>query len=107
MSDAQTIYDFTVKDIKGNEVSLEKYKGHVCLIVNVASKCGLTKSNYAALNELFDKYGESKGLRILGMYLVIIIILYLLIIKVIICPYFTGLSFFSLPLVLYCNCPVF
>lgn len=35
---AQSIYDFTVKDIDGNEVSLEKYKGHVCLIVNVASK---------------------------------------------------------------------
>ncbi|XP_030753475.1 probable phospholipid hydroperoxide glutathione peroxidase [Sitophilus oryzae] len=63
---AKSIYDFTVKDIKGNEVSLEKYKGHVCIIVNVASKCGLTNSNYAELNELYDQYGESKGLRILA-----------------------------------------
>jgi hypothetical protein len=33
---ASSIYEFTVKDIDGNEVSLEKYRGHVCLIVNVA-----------------------------------------------------------------------
>ncbi|XP_019761771.1 probable phospholipid hydroperoxide glutathione peroxidase isoform X2 [Dendroctonus ponderosae] len=63
---ANSIYEFTVKDIKGNDVSLDKYKGHVCLIVNVASKCGLTKSNYEELNELYEKYGDSKGLRILA-----------------------------------------
>ncbi|XP_065331505.1 uncharacterized protein Gtpx isoform X2 [Cloeon dipterum] len=63
---ASSIYDFTVKDIKGNEVSLEKYKGHVCIIVNVASKCGLTATNYKELAELHDKYHESKGLRILA-----------------------------------------
>ena len=38
-----------------------RYKGHVCLIVNVASKCGLTANNYKELNELYDKYAESKG----------------------------------------------
>jgi len=64
--EAKSIYDFTAKNIKGNEVPLEKYKGNVCVIVNVASQCGLTKSNYADLNELYDKYGESKGLRILA-----------------------------------------
>ncbi|XP_071439734.1 uncharacterized protein Gtpx isoform X2 [Hetaerina americana] len=63
---AKTIYDFTVKDIKGNEVSLEKYRGHVAIIVNVASQCGLTATNYKELQELYEKYGESKGLRILG-----------------------------------------
>ncbi|XP_046387935.1 probable phospholipid hydroperoxide glutathione peroxidase isoform X2 [Ischnura elegans] len=63
---AKTIYDFTVKDIKGNEVSLEKYRGHVAIIVNVASQCGLTATNYKELQELYDKYGESKGLRILA-----------------------------------------
>lgn len=63
---AESIYDFTVKDIKGNDVPLSNYKGHVCLIVNVASKCGLTNSNYEALNELYDKYGETQGLKILG-----------------------------------------
>jgi len=35
---AKSIYDFSAVDIDGNEVSLEKYKGHVCIIVNVASK---------------------------------------------------------------------
>ncbi|CAG9762371.1 unnamed protein product [Ceutorhynchus assimilis] len=62
---AKSIYEFTVKDIKGNDVSLEKYRGHVCIIVNVASACGLTNSNYADLNELYTKY-EDKGLKILA-----------------------------------------
>lgn len=35
---ASSIYDFTCKDIEGNDVSLEKYRGHVCLILNMASK---------------------------------------------------------------------
>jgi glutathione peroxidase len=34
----QSIYDFTVKDIDSNDVSLSKYRGNVCLVVNVASK---------------------------------------------------------------------
>ena len=63
---AQSIYEFSAKDIKGNEVSLEKYKGHVCIIVNVASQCGYTKNNYAELVELYNQYSESKGLRILA-----------------------------------------
>ncbi|XP_028134256.1 uncharacterized protein LOC114329377 [Diabrotica virgifera virgifera] len=61
-----TIYQFKANDIKGNEVSLDKYKGHVCIIVNVASKCGHTKTNYEQLVEIFDKYSEDKGLRILA-----------------------------------------
>ncbi|XP_060520010.1 uncharacterized protein LOC132698128 [Cylas formicarius] len=64
--EAKSIYDFSAKDIKGNGVSLEKYKGHVCIIVNVASQCGYTKTNYEELVELFNMYGESKGLRILA-----------------------------------------
>ncbi|KAG7456726.1 hypothetical protein MATL_G00239010 [Megalops atlanticus] len=35
---AKTIYEFSAKDIDGNEVSLEKYRGYVCIITNVASK---------------------------------------------------------------------
>jgi len=35
---ATSIYDFSAIDIDGNEVSLEKYRGNVCIIVNVASK---------------------------------------------------------------------
>lgn len=63
---ATSIYEFTVSDIDGNEVSLEKYRGHVCIIVNVACKCGFTGSNYPALEALHEKYAESKGLRILA-----------------------------------------
>ena len=37
----QSIYDFTMKDIDGNEVSLSKYKGKIMVIVNTASQCGL------------------------------------------------------------------
>nr|ABD83336.1 phospholipid glutathione peroxidase [Mayetiola destructor] len=60
-----SIYDFTVKDTFGNDVSLEKYRGYVVLIVNIASQCGLTKNNYAKLTELRKQYYD-KGLRILG-----------------------------------------
>ncbi|XP_025405396.1 probable phospholipid hydroperoxide glutathione peroxidase isoform X3 [Sipha flava] len=62
---ATSVYDFTVKNIKGEDVSLEKYKGFVLIIVNVASKCGYTSKHYKELVELDEKYRE-KGLRILG-----------------------------------------
>lgn len=55
---------FTVKDIDGNDVALSKYAGKVVLIVNVASKCGLTPQ-YEQLEGLNDKYKE-KGLAVLG-----------------------------------------
>lgn len=60
-----TILDFEVKDIDGNPVNLSKYDGFVTLIVNVASKWGFTKKNYAQLQELHQSYAE-KGLRILA-----------------------------------------
>jgi len=63
---AQSVYEFTVNDIKGNSVSLEKYRGHVLIIVNVASKCGYTAGHYKELNELYNEFAESKGLRILA-----------------------------------------
>lgn len=59
-----TIYDFIVKDINDNPVSLERYKNHVLLIVNVASKCGLTPQ-YKGLQALYEIYGP-KGLKILA-----------------------------------------
>ncbi|XP_043257177.1 probable phospholipid hydroperoxide glutathione peroxidase isoform X1 [Colletes gigas] len=64
--EAKSIYDFTAKNIKSEDVPLSNYKDHVCLIVNVASKCGFTATNYKELNELYDEYAESKGLRILA-----------------------------------------
>ncbi|KAL5550717.1 hypothetical protein UlMin_000896 [Ulmus minor] len=61
----ETIYDFTVKDDKGNDVDLSTYKGKVLIIINVASKCGLTNSNYTELNQLYEKY-KDQGLEILA-----------------------------------------
>ncbi|XP_057424019.1 phospholipid hydroperoxide glutathione peroxidase, chloroplastic-like [Lotus japonicus] len=61
----KTIYEFTVKDIDKKDVSLSKFKGKVLLIVNVASRCGLTSSNYSELSHLYEKYKE-KGLEILA-----------------------------------------
>ncbi|GLT90889.1 hypothetical protein SLE2022_088040 [Rubroshorea leprosula] len=63
--DIVSIFDFTVKDAKGNDVDLSTYKGKVLLIVNVASKCGLTDSNYTELNQLYEKY-KDQGLEILA-----------------------------------------
>lgn len=60
---ASSIYDFTAKDSFGNDVSLEKYKGNVVLVVNIASQCGLTKTNYAKLTELKNKYYD-KGTKL-------------------------------------------
>ncbi|XP_035780154.1 probable phospholipid hydroperoxide glutathione peroxidase isoform X1 [Anopheles albimanus] len=57
---AKSVYDFTVKDSHGADVSLEKYRGKVLLIVNIASKCGLTKGNYAELTELSEKYADKE-----------------------------------------------
>lgn len=56
----QSVYDFVVKDTYGNDVSLDKYKGQVLVIVNIASQCGLTNTNYSQLTELHDKY-KDKG----------------------------------------------
>uniref|UniRef100_A0A8B9NQM8 Glutathione peroxidase n=1 Tax=Accipiter nisus TaxID=211598 RepID=A0A8B9NQM8_9AVES len=61
---AKAIYDFHALDIDGNDVSLEKYRGYVCIITNVASK-GKTAVNYTQLVDLHARYAE-KGLRILG-----------------------------------------
>jgi len=60
---AKSIYEFTAKDIDGKEVSMDKYKGQVVIIVNVACKWGNTPKSYTQLQALFEKY-ESDGLRI-------------------------------------------
>ena len=60
----KTIYNFSVKDIDLNDVSLEKYKNKVLLIVNVASYCGLTYQ-YKSLEDIYKKY-KDKGFEILG-----------------------------------------
>ncbi|KAI4364910.1 hypothetical protein MLD38_020941 [Melastoma candidum] len=60
-----SIYDFTVKDARGSDVALSAYKGKVLLIVNVASKCALTNSNYSELSQMYEKY-KNQGLEILA-----------------------------------------
>ncbi|XBI36097.1 hypothetical protein VPH35_121672 [Triticum aestivum] len=61
----KSIYDFTVKDIDGKNVSLSKFKGKALLIVNVASQCGLTTANYTELSHLYEKY-KTQGFEILA-----------------------------------------
>lgn len=57
------IYDFQVKDAKGNLVNLSDYKGKTLLIVNTATGCGFTPQ-YKGLQALYDKY-QAKGFEIL------------------------------------------
>lgn len=53
-----SIYDFTMKDAKGENVPLEKFRGKVLLIVNTATGCGFTPQ-YDGLEELYAKYRDS------------------------------------------------
>ncbi|KAF7634073.1 Glutathione peroxidase [Meloidogyne graminicola] len=57
-SNNKTIYDFEAKDIDGYDTKLNKYKGRVVLIVNVASECGFTKTNYPQMKDLLEKYKD-------------------------------------------------
>ncbi|TVU47137.1 hypothetical protein EJB05_06722, partial [Eragrostis curvula] len=56
---------FSSQDASGKDVSLSAYKGKVLLIVNVASQCGLTNSNYTELGQLYDMY-KDQGFEILA-----------------------------------------
>lgn len=59
-----TFYQFKAKSLQGKEISMEQYKGKVVVVVNTASKCGLTPQ-YEGLEALNQKY-KDKGLVILG-----------------------------------------
>jgi glutathione peroxidase len=59
-----SIYDFSARDIDGNERSLDEFRGKALLVVNVASKCGFTPQ-YKGLEELQQQY-EGQGLTVLG-----------------------------------------
>lgn len=59
-----SFYDFSAKDINGKEIEMNNYKGKVVLVVNTASKCGLTPQ-FKELEELYKIY-KDKGLEILG-----------------------------------------
>jgi glutathione peroxidase len=61
-----SIWEHTAISASGEEVSLEKYKdSKVIIIVNVASNCGFTYSNYRELVDMYDKY-HNAGLEILA-----------------------------------------
>ena len=59
----KTVYDYTVKDRKGHDVSLKEYAGEVMLIVNTATRCGFTPQ-YAELEQLYEQF-RSRGFNIL------------------------------------------
>ena len=61
---SETIYSFSAKDIKGQEVSMDDYRGKVLLIVNTASKCGFTPQ-FEGLQSLHEELGE-RGFEVLG-----------------------------------------
>lgn len=61
---SETIYSFSAKDIKGQEVSMDDYRGKVLLIVNTASKCGFTPQ-FEGLQSLHDELG-GRGFEVLG-----------------------------------------
>ena len=65
MSQASSIYEFSVPTSTGDEQSLKAYEGKVMLIVNTASKCGFTPQ-YEGLQKLHDSYAE-RGLQIIAM----------------------------------------
>lgn len=57
-------YDFSANKMNGQEIKMEKYKGKVVLVVNTASKCGLTPQ-FKELEELYKEY-KDRGFEILG-----------------------------------------
>ena len=62
--EAASVYAFTMKDIDGNDVKLDKFRGNVAMIVNTASRCGYTPQ-YEGLQKIYEKY-KDQGFVILG-----------------------------------------
>lgn len=63
---AENFFDFTVKNIRGEEVPLSTYKdSRVILVVNTASHCGYTHDNYKQMQDMYTRL-QPKGLEILG-----------------------------------------
>lgn len=61
----KSIYDFVVKDIQGNDFDFSTLKGKKIMIVNTASKCGLTPQ-YKQLEEIYKKYKDEQNFIIIG-----------------------------------------
>ena len=60
-----TIYDVQIADLQGKPLDLAQFRGRTALVVNVASRCGLTPQ-YGALEELHERYAE-RGFSVLGV----------------------------------------
>jgi glutathione peroxidase len=60
-----TIYDVDIDALAGGSAGLDRYRGQVVLVVNVASRCGLTPQ-YAGLQTLYDTYAD-RGFTVLGV----------------------------------------
>jgi glutathione peroxidase len=60
-----TIYDVSIDSLQGQPLNLSNYKGRAVLVVNVASKCGLTPQ-YTGLEELHERY-QDQGFTVLGV----------------------------------------
>ena len=61
----KVFFDYNIKSIQGDEISLEKYRNNVILLVNTASYCGFT-SQYDDLQEIYKKY-KDKGFVVIGV----------------------------------------
>ncbi len=57
MADQPSIYDYSIEGLKGGTIDLSQYKGKKLLIVNTASKCGMTPQ-YQQLQELYEHFGD-------------------------------------------------
>lgn len=55
----QSFYDFSAQDIDGRIVPLKEFRGKIGLVVNVASECGYTDTEYENLNELYNQFARS------------------------------------------------
>jgi len=60
-----TIYDVQIADLQGKPVDIDRFRGTATLVVNVASRCGLTPQ-YAVLEEVHERYAD-RGFTVLGV----------------------------------------
>lgn len=63
--ESMSLYDFSAKNILGDDaIDFNQFRDKVVIVVNAASYCGFTKTNYTGLSSLLDRYYD-KGLRVL------------------------------------------